>query len=535
MKYIIFGTGTGAEKVFDKVEYDIDYFLDNNKSKQGSMYKGRPVYAPDVLKNEDKDNIFIIVASTYYDEIRIQLENMGFLRQKHFINGLQRYEIFTTKISGYIEIGDPDLKVLKSVDMAGRILIDEKNTKIYRGIFKEYANDYRKIFELVQSVPGIQTDIISTRLSDKSIYPFELILEHEYIDRINYSFEWSPLMFQDAAIFVLELMEKLHKVGLGLKDAHSGNVTFFKGKWIMLDYTSLILGKTSNDVLKEFVTYFIRPLILMSKKQYRKVLLYFIPSSGIKLEDNDIYGYLDSSEKSAYDSLKGELESNTIDLCSKLYSLKSFISMLKIEQEKTLWSNYQDESFHYINDREKWNMKARNTVELVEEIMPDSVLDIAGNEGWYCHILEEKGIKCTFFDYDYNSIDNGYKRIKNRKSNILPLVKDFRKVSLEDVKRFKSDLVIALALVHHLIFSQSMTFEEIFKTLDNLAKDYLIIEFISSEDEFVAEWMSPSFNWYTWENFVFNLNQYFDIVKIKDSSNSHRKIVLCKKHSSINS
>ena len=47
--------------------------------------------------------------------------------------------------------------------------------------------------------------------------------------------------------------------------------------------------------------------------------------------------------------------------------------------------------------------------------------------------------------------------------------------------RFKSELVLALAIIHHLAFGQQLTFKEIIEQISLYTKKYLIIEFVDQK------------------------------------------------------
>lgn len=74
-KTIIWGTGTLAVKIINEYNLPIHedtFFVDNNPSKQGTNFMGKPVKAPCEIKKE-KDYI-VIIASSYYKEIIGQIE-----------------------------------------------------------------------------------------------------------------------------------------------------------------------------------------------------------------------------------------------------------------------------------------------------------------------------------------------------------------------------------------------------------------------------------------------------------------------------
>lgn len=85
----IWGTGSGAEKIIDimtedrfDVENMVDMFIDNSPKKRD--WKGIPVYKPNAVDMRDH---FVIVASDWYKEIRVQLLQMGLKENIDFVDG----------------------------------------------------------------------------------------------------------------------------------------------------------------------------------------------------------------------------------------------------------------------------------------------------------------------------------------------------------------------------------------------------------------------------------------------------------------
>lgn len=73
---IIFGTGSVAIKAIDILKqnnFDVAALCDNNKKLWGKEKEDYKIISPNELKNFDKDNIYIIIASSYYMEIYKQL------------------------------------------------------------------------------------------------------------------------------------------------------------------------------------------------------------------------------------------------------------------------------------------------------------------------------------------------------------------------------------------------------------------------------------------------------------------------------
>lgn len=85
-KYIVWGIGERAKKLIslDNLE-KIEYFVDEKR--QGEMFAGKIVKSPECLKDEDKDNICVMVSSVrYYTEIRDMLLSWDYVENVNFFN-----------------------------------------------------------------------------------------------------------------------------------------------------------------------------------------------------------------------------------------------------------------------------------------------------------------------------------------------------------------------------------------------------------------------------------------------------------------
>lgn len=76
-KVLLFGTGSSSyrvKSVLNSKKTELIGYLDNNKSVQGTLHYGLPVFAPDKVLLLQYD--YIIIASVYYDEINDQLNKL---------------------------------------------------------------------------------------------------------------------------------------------------------------------------------------------------------------------------------------------------------------------------------------------------------------------------------------------------------------------------------------------------------------------------------------------------------------------------
>lgn len=89
LNIIIFGTGKLAEVVEACLKHNLAnviYYSDNDSSKWGSIFKGKPIIEPTKLNNTEYD--YIIIASQYNEEIYSQLIKMGISNEKIFEFGV---------------------------------------------------------------------------------------------------------------------------------------------------------------------------------------------------------------------------------------------------------------------------------------------------------------------------------------------------------------------------------------------------------------------------------------------------------------
>lgn len=86
MKYILYGAAQYMRERIDeeKIKY-FDYIVDRDSDKIGTRYLGKEIRSPEALLQEDKDNIFIVIAAFgQLYSIEYDLTRMGFEKGKQF-------------------------------------------------------------------------------------------------------------------------------------------------------------------------------------------------------------------------------------------------------------------------------------------------------------------------------------------------------------------------------------------------------------------------------------------------------------------
>src|SRR5690554_6389317 len=101
-RIILFGTGKMSRIINMIISPKPVYYVDNNELKWGKNFCRGIIHNPEILRNENKNKLIVLVASQFYREICFQLEKMGFKENIHFYNGKELYNKAMEKTHIYI-------------------------------------------------------------------------------------------------------------------------------------------------------------------------------------------------------------------------------------------------------------------------------------------------------------------------------------------------------------------------------------------------------------------------------------------------
>lgn len=173
------------------------------------------------------------------------------------------------------------------------------------------------------------------------------------------------------------------------------------------------------------------------------------------------------------------------------------------------------------------------------DIQPVSVLDIGSGTGWYSQLAAVLGSQVIAFDTNEACVTQLYNQACENNLPILPLVMDFSKPTpsrglskhwaIAATKRLKCELVLALALVHHIVLERRLNFDQIVKGLAQFSRRWVVVEFIPPDDYEVVNKWSERISWYTLDNFYNALKKRFRSVTTIPSYPGSRVLLLCEK------
>ena len=179
----------------------------------------------------------------------------------------------------------------------------------------------------------------------------------------------------------------------------------------------------------------------------------------------------------------------------------------------------------------------------MQQINFKTVLDAGANEGTFSEMAIAKAERVVSLDADHFSINNLFKKARqNRWLNVYPLLCDLshpspaigvnNKERSSMVERVHSDLVMALALIHHLAIGKNISFEQLATLFRSFGK-LLIIEFVPREDpkvKLMLDQKKDVYFWYTKESFLLAFSKIFKLKEIQEMHSSGRTLYLMEAH-----
>lgn len=438
-----------------------------------------------------------------------------------------------------------------------------KNGILYRQINIEYQSTFEKIIssglydELTKKGWLVAHKEIQDTFSEKTDICYKVI-RPEIVEFISYPYEWSFNQIKDAALLTLEIQKAAIAKSLILKDASAYNIQFHHGKPILIDTLSFneYIEGAAWDGYKQFCQHFLAPLALVSRTDIRLSQLLRIYIDGIPIDlaskllpwnANLNIGLLTHIHVHAKSQLrysakreliakKGSVSKN--GLLGLIDSLESTIRSLTWNPAGTEWAEYYDKTNYSSSAFEKKRNLVRELVDLCEG---KKIWDIGANTGEFSRAVTGNGRSVVAFDIDPAAVEKNYLQVKkNNEKGILPLVLDLtnpssnigwagqERDSLE--KRGPADIILSLALIHHICISNNVPLDEFASFLQRLGK-FLIIEFVPKSDsqvKILLQSRKDIFPKYNMEGFESSFNKYFDMVTKLPVEGSERILYLYK-------
>lgn len=456
------------------------------------------------------------------------------------------------------------------------------NEQLYRGICREGAPFFTKLFQdgVIQSLTA-QGLLIESECDALTLEGYEMVVHHRRLPFASYPNEWCAAMFQHAVLTLVDLALALAKQGLTLGDAHPWNLLFDidKGKPVFVDLGSIdFINDSTWRVYDEFCRFCLYPLLLMSCEQTRIARLLICEPEGVLKSDllrltsgntlssaipnPSLLSHLESalrqripaSSLQQFKKLLREIgllpqrSSNQTAPADVLGNMREkshvkFLENVRREVENisfpALKTNKGVEYERSLSPQDDWTERQKTMHQLLSERQPATVLDIGSGSGWYSKLAASLGSKVVSLDIDEACVTQLYAEARAEQLPILPLVMDFTKPTpsrglanhwaIAATERFSCEMVLALAVVDHLVLKQRLNFDQIVEGLAQFSKRWAIVEFIPREDPAISKLWSERVAWYTLDHFMDALQKRFAEVRVMPSSPESRVLLLCEK------
>lgn len=438
--------------------------------------------------------------------------------------------------------------------------IFEKDGIIYRQVntcFKEHFDHfiesgfYQNLAEKGLIIPHEQ--VAENLTGDKNHYA---TLKPEHIPFLSYPYEWSFDMMKDAALLTLRLVKEALPFGMILKDATPYNIQWHKGSLVFIDSLSFEkYQETTWIAYRQFCECFLGPLLLMHHSKQPLHMLQLAWPDGIPLHviksllpgrnRFSLHTYLhiylhDRIARKKTGNNDTEHTFSKPKLLNLITSLESLIKKLRLPEIASTWSDYYQEAGQrgdYVQEKKKilnsWVDKLTNV---------KTAIDVGTNKGEFAKLLAAKNILTIAADFDAYCINDLYNSGKeNKEKNILPVIMDAvqpgpaigvnNKERDSFINRVDTDLVMALALIHHLVIGKNIPFEKVAELLVQLGK-YLVIEFVPKKDEKTQRLLKSKKDIYTnysQEEFIQKFSILYSIIEQKEIAAHGRVLFLMAK------
>jgi SAM-dependent methyltransferase len=419
---------------------------------------------------------------------------------------------------------DPGAAVLRSFRDPAGVLIRYRE-RILRAVHPDGVADLEAFLATAAAREALEAGklVRSARITPSEIPELapesEYLLEHERVPFPSYPSEWPPEMLHAAGALTIELAQRALDEGFGLKDATPYNVLFRGSRPVFIDVLSFERRQPLDPAwmaYAQFVRTFLLPLLV--NRAFGLPLACILSSHRDGLEPETVYGWAGfwrrltprflglvsmpkwlgaskSSDASLYrpKSAASAGQARYI-LNGVLRSCARHLSALEpgaVPGEST-WSGYLDHKSLYTPAQ--LAQKEAFVSEALALARPRTVLDVGANEGHFSFLAANTGASVIAIDSDPVVTGSIWRRASRAQADVLPLVVDLARptpatgwrnvecASFLDRARGHFDMVLMLAVVHHMLVTERIPLDDLLTLAGELARDYVLIEFVASED-----------------------------------------------------
>ncbi len=435
--------------------------------------------------------------------------------------------------------------------------ITQIGDKLYRYVARKYCSSFEATIPLQEQLAQ-QGHWLPTRLppafEDERFRYYEVPV----LPLLIYPHEWSWRTWQRAALTTLHIQKEALKAGYWLRDATPFNLTLHEGRIVHFDQLSLESYPEDRPwpAYIEFIKGFLGPLLLMAGHDRRWGNLIRLYPQGLPLDL--VYRTLPFRKRLSalvllhlWPHLRirgrgGRHQKAALPrrrLFALIESLEIGIDSLWPRYAPSIWEGYATRACPY--PAEARQKKETIVSQWLQRHTFAWGLDIGAHTGFYTAKLAASTTKgIVALESDPAALDQLHEVLGPRYPHLYPIWASFsapspaigwkeRIPSLMSRLQNRFDVVLALAIIHHLRYRELISYADQVQTYADLLvpQGHLIIEFVPHTDPQIAYLHSTPtiFPDHTQTAFEEELNKYFHLLERADLTPTERTLYLVQK------
>ena len=391
----------------------------------------------------------------------------------------------------------------------------ERDGVLYRQVNRPYERDYAKL-----TGSGLYDALVKERLLVPHVEEREVrstpegiaVLRPTRVPFVSYPYEWCFGQLKDAAVATLRAQRLALQHGMVLKDASAYNAQVLDGRMVLIDTLSFETHREGEPwvAYRQFCQHFLAPLALTAKGHHGMTQLLRAHLDGVPLDlaasalpwparwrpglalHLVLHARMQRHAANGANGRNGDRAAARMSpnaMLGLVDSLERLVKGLEWRPGASTWSDY-DRTHSY--SPEGVQAKERLVGEMLGEALPRTVWDFGANDGRFTRLATERGTHGVAFDGDPLVVERNWRDVKARhETRHLPLVMDLtnpspalgwahgERMSLLD--RGPADVVMALALVHHLAIANNVPLDGVASFLARAGRQ-AIVEWVPLDD-----------------------------------------------------
>lgn len=358
-------------------------------------------------------------------------------------------------------------------------------------------------------------DMVATRAE---VSGGSLRLIHPRIAIPTYPWEWTPAQWLAAAELTLTLGEEALDDGWILKDATPLNILFEGPRPVLVDVLSFEQREPASPVwlaYGQYVRTFLLPLLahrmlswplelsMLRRDGYEPAELFAAMGWGKRLSRAAFWpvtlpAWLEK-RKGPDAAANAAQQQRKMDPGAAQHVLKNMLRSLRRRTRQAVgasgesqWSDYTSTLTHYTTAQSE--AKYAWVSAALDETKPAWVLDVGANTGEFSALAASKGAQVVALERDAAAADRLYQTSRAKGLAVQTVHADLSRPtpavgwensessSLLSRLEGRFDMVMLLAVIHHLVLMEQIPLDAILELCSRLTRRWLIVEWVPVED-----------------------------------------------------